>query len=542
MILLLEEIDLNKRVVGIYVIFILCFTVLIGRIYILTTGEALSQAAENQSKYTLKIGQSRGYIYDKNLVPLTNNAYSYKAAVIPSPESINAILQSKAYDNKDFLLSKLEDRTPFVIPVTTDEIYAQGVNVFKVINRYPQNQQAVHIIGHLNSEDDGIMGVEHAYNEYLKSYEGELLEKFTVNAVGEALAGENCEIIKDGYDDKHGVVLTLDTDIQRIVKTAAKGKIKTGAVVVMNVDNGDILAALSLPEFDPNDIEKDLKNEDKPFFNRIFAPTSVGSTFKLIDAACAFEKGINENQSFECKGFIQIEDVIYHCQNRNGHGIIDMHSAMQWSCNPYFINLAAKTGVQNIAHKASQIGFGRSYEIMPNHFTPSGYLPNYSELENVGEAANFSFGQGKLTASPVQICQMVSTMANGGKSVTPRIIEGFSNDGISVNEHTEMTIQNQIIEEDATFRVRKLMQEVVESGSGKKAKPNTGGAGGKTGSAQTGVFDENGTEKVQAWFTGFYPYQMPKYAIVVLAEGENSGGDVCAPIFKEICDNIALLS
>ncbi|MEG1620705.1 MAG: penicillin-binding transpeptidase domain-containing protein [Oscillospiraceae bacterium] len=532
---------MGKRVLGIYLAIIICFTGLIAKLYMLTSGENLAQAAENQSKYTIQIDKSRGYIYDKNLMPLTNTSYDYKATVLPCPEAANALLEENIVADREFLLSNLENHSPFVINVSTDQIYAKGVNVFKILKRYPTNSIAPHIIGHLGAEGQGLMGIEHAYDEYLKGYEGELQQTFTTNAVGEPLLGEMGVVVNDGYGDKHGVVLTLDSDIQRIAQIAAKDRIKSGAVVVMDVKNGNILASVSLPEFDPNNLEKDLNNKDKPFFNRAFAPTNVGSTFKIIVAACALEKGIGIDKTYECKGHIEVGDMVFHCQNRNGHGALNMEGAMEWSCNPYFINLAKEVGVQTIAHKAAQIGLGKSYEIMPGHFTSSGKLPNFNELENIGEAANFSFGQGMMTASPVQVTQMVSCIANGGIAVSPRIVEGFTNDGITISEHNEASAGVQVIEEDVAKTVVKLMGKVVSQGSGKKANPVEGEAGGKTGSAQTGIFDEDGKEQVQAWFTGFYPLNNPKYAITVLAENEVSGGDICAPIFKEICDNLSLI-
>ena len=151
-------------------------------------------------------------------------------------------------------------------------------------------------------------------------------------------------------------------------------------------------------------------------------------------------------------------------------------------------------------------------------------------MESPAEVANLSFGQGKLTATPVQIAQLVSTVANGGKSVHPRLVYGTTEDGLSIQNQEEGYAQNQVISPAAAKRVAQFMVDTVEYGSGQKAKPKAGGAGGKTASAQTGIY-EDGVEIVHAWFAGFYPAEEPRYTIVVLAEGMESGGDYAAPVF-----------
>ncbi len=531
---------MQKKILIVYIVIIFCFTGLIGRLYQINFNGELTKVYSARHQYGVEVDKSRGYIYDRNLSPLVNEEYEYKCSINPTPESINVILKENAVNDRDKFIAKAKENQPFKIEVNTNKIYSPDINVHKTLKRYSENQPAPHIIGHLDYSGKGVMGIEQAFDSYLDGYSGTITDRYSVSFFKSDTNG-NAITEKQGYNDKHGVVLTLDRDIQRITLNACQKKMTKGAAVVMDVNTGDILASVSLPEFNPNDMESALKNPNNPFYNRAFAPTNLGSAFKIVVAACALEKGIDFSRIYECKGYEKVGETLYHCQNIYGHGKLNMTEAMEKSCNPYFINLARETGVQNICHKAMQLGFGCSAEIMPNYFTSKGKLPSFTELENIGEATNFSFGQGTLTASPLQVCQMVSAVANGGKSVIPRLVEGFSDDGKTISEYTSINAGNQVIEDKIARKLRKLMISVVENGSGKNAKPKTGGAGGKTGSAQTGTFDENGKELVQAWFTGFYPAEKPQYAITIMAEGGDSGGKICAPVFKEICDNLTVV-
>ena len=142
-------------------------------------------------------------------------------------------------------------------------------------------------------------------------------------------------------------------------------------------------------------------------------------------------------------------------------------------------------------------------------------------------------------ATPLQIAQLMAAIAGDGAAVTPKLVAGFTENGETLSEYTPTYSPKQVVTPSAAIQVQQMMISVVEEGSGTLAKPELLGAGGKTGSAQTGTYDENGEEIVQAWFAGFYPADDPQYAIAVLAEGMEDGGRYAAPVFKEICDGIA---
>jgi len=170
-------------------------------------------------------------------------------------------------------------------------------------------------------------------------------------------------------------------------------------------------------------------------------------------------------------------------------------------------------------------------------FTASGSLPDEAELSAPAAVANFGFGQGRLTATPIQIAALISAFANGGGAVTPRLVMGSTADGEKMERSTAVYSPRRLFTEQAAEEVKQLMISVVEEGSGKNAKPSHGGAGGKTASAQTGQFIK-GEERVHAWFSGFYPAQQPRYVITVLAEDGDSGSEAACPVFAEIANGI----
>lgn len=265
----------------------------------------------------------------------------------------------------------------------------------------------------------------------------------------------------------------------------------------------------------------------------------MGSVFKPIVAAAALEKGISADQRFTCDVTVDVNGIGFNCHNKSGHGEINMNTAMMRSCNPYFINLALKTGGDNIYETAVKLGLGRSIELAERMKSASGSLPEMSSLKNNAVLANFAFGQGELTATPLQIAAAISVFANGGYYIAPTLIEGVSNnEGTAIEFYGDEPAPYTVISPVTAEIVKQFLVNTVNLGSGISALPIMGGAGGKTGSAQTGVYDEKGVETVHAWFAGFFPAETPKYTVVVINEGMNSGGDYAAPVFREIADRI----
>ena len=345
---------------------------------------------------------------------------------------------------------------------------------------------------------------------------------------------EGMQVTGDSTPPQEGVVLTLDRRMQRVVQRVGQ-QIEQGAIVVMDVQTGELAACASFPQYDPYNLEEALTDPDKPLLNRALMSYNVGSSFKLAVAAAALEEGISPAFSVNCVGGITVAGRIFYCHNRAGHQETDLRRAIEQSCNPYFVKLGQAAGGEQILGMAKALGFGRSTELAPGLTAAAGTLPTESDLQNLHELANFSFGQGKLTATPVQIAAMVSAVANGGMAVTPKLVLGTTADGQTV-DYQQQPAAVRVFSEQTAAILREDMIGVVEEGSAPLAKPKEGGAGGKTASAQTGQYDEEGEEIVHAWFSGFFPAQQPKYAVVILIEGGEFGGQVASPLFQQIAD------
>ena len=529
---------MRKRCVVLLLFIFFLFSILISNLSAIALSENFTVAA-NQSSFLLDIADTRGVIYDRNFQPLTGTQSRLIAAVMPCDQSADTLLRlSKTTLERERLLKKLQEMTPFTYEVKEGSIYARGIEVFEIPQRYEDRQTALHIIGQIDpATGKGASGLEYAYDEMLSSAGGNLKIRYTTDALKRAV-GAPPEIIDSGYKTKAGIVLTVDKEIQAIAERASK-KIDKGAVIVMDPYTGDIIASVSRPVFNPNDPASSINDDRAPFINRAVRAYSVGSTFKMLVAAAALEQGKGIDRSFDCYGQTEVGDQVFRCHNINGHGHIEMQEALERSCNPYFISLAQELGGNTLAYKASQLGFASAAELAPGLRCAPGTLPTKNELAAPAAVANLGFGQGVLTATPVQIAVMMSSIVNGGGAVTPRLVAGSTTDGAKFASSTAVYAPNQVWLESAAEEVKRMLISVVENGSAKNAMPETGGAGGKTASAQSGQF-ENGKEIIHAWFAGFYPAQKPQYVIVVLVEGGDSGADIACPVFREISDGIAV--
>lgn len=529
---------MEKRVVWLHAMFLFCFAVLTVRLSVLGQGEGLAQAAARQSSSLLELGSSRGGIYDRNGKPLVNRGSVTAMAVIPTPAGIEALRESLSPEELPAALEVLRQGRPMVVrgaqwlPPSTRE----GVVAFRLPVRYAGEQLAVHLLGYLDESGHGVTGIEKGYDDLLREMGGSVYARYFVDANRSAVAGEAAEVVDQRAAPQGGVVLTLDRSIQQRTE-AAMDRVEKGAAVVMAVDTGEILAMVSRPAYDLTHIADFLDDPDSPFFDRALGAYNVGSTFKLCVAAAALEEGWSTDFAYQCGGFFQLGEQRFHCHNRYGHGTLDMTGALVHSCNPYFINLGTRLGGQTLYNMAYAMGFGSPSRLGEGVTAAAGELPAPSGLVG-GSLANFSFGQGEFTATPVQLAQMISVIANGGHSVQPRVYLGRTLDGGNLLLDEEPEPSRQVISPRTAATLRQMMIAVVEEGSGANARPDRGGAGGKTATAQTGIF-QGEEEVLHGWFAGFYPAQDPQYAVVVLAEGGGEGSDIPARTFAAICDGIA---
>ncbi len=518
--------------------FLCLFAVLAGflsvRVAVLSRDGVSINAAAVQSTKTKEISKTRAGIFDRSLKPLVNKDTERKILVFPEIADKTLLLK---YCDREKLGELFSGFAPKIFDIGGKIIEGEGIFNFSYPKRYSKNQTAVHIIGYMNF-GEGVSGIERSYNEFLLENGERTSVTYYTDGTGRLLLGEEIVLSTDENFEHAGVVLSLDGDIQLAAEKALLSTEK-GAAVVLDAQTGEILAAASVPSFDPNEIEEYLDAENAPFVNRAFSAYTVGSTWKLLVVATALESGIPTERRFNCTGKIEVEGRVYKCHWELGHGEIDMKRALEISCNPYFIDLALEVGGEKILDTAKNLGFGAGNSLAEGLSSASGKLPDENSLKAKTALASFAFGQGKLMATPLQLTVLASAIANGGKAVTPKLVLGTYDKNGNYSESPSY-VPNPVMSEKTAEILREMMVSVVENGSGKNAKPHSGAAGGKTASAQTGQFDSDGNEIIHAWFLGFYPAEDPRYAIVVLAEGMNSGGDFAAPIFKEICEALAI--
>ena len=527
----------GKRVIGSFGFFMVCMFLVLMRVYQVSAGPTLAQTADSQSTYLLEVTKTRGTIYDCNLIPLTGREKKAVAAVSPTKEAAAALTLKLPQESMTTVYQILTGGTPFLLTLPDDEISAEGIDVFWIDQRYSDDQIAANVIGYLDGSGKGVSRIEKAYDEELSEDPGEITVSYKVDAVKRVLPGEERKISDSSVKKNKGVVLTLDGSIQAKAEELAEKYLGKGAVVVTEVPDGQIRAMVSTPSYNPNDVGSALTQEDSPLLNRALAGYNMGSVFKLVSAAAALEFGISPELEFECVGGIEVSGDMFHCFDGIGHGVVDMADAVAKSCNTYFIHLMQQVPQSKFLEMAEKLGFGTSTELAPGLFSSAGMLPSEKSLEIPKALANFSFGQGDLLVTPLQTAGMINAIAAGGMYVEPYLVEGLVDEDLIYTEHYSRDSGVRVFSEQTAELLCQFMASCVENGTGQKGKPESGLAGAKTGTAQTGI-QEDGREIERSWYAGFYPLENPKYVIVVLAEDNEQGN--CAPVFQELCDWMAI--
>ncbi len=435
----------------------------------------------------------------------------------------------------DCNLKKLTETT-----LTGEEIEHMGKRIGRVnyYKRYSDSQPLCHIIGYLSNDNlNGAAGIELAYNDFLLSANNYVTFSYNTDAQGRLLKGGVNSADYSSYNTKQGVQLTVDRDIQEIVERSA-ASLKTGAVTVSEVSTGKIKAIASFPTFDCNNLEASLKDKNEPFLNRALENYAVGSVFKVLICAAALESRISENYSHICKGYEYCGDVRFNCHKEEGHGKMDMRSALANSCNPYFISLAGEVGYEKILSLAKEFGIDKEIVLTVANISPAGNLPSERVLSSPAGLANFSFGQGELLASPLKMSCVYQTIANGGILCPPSIVEGIVDREGKLTSEQSKSAPKRVLSENASAKIMEFLSYTVTDGTGKSAQPYNVTAAGKTATAQTGIYFENSAEKLNSWFIGVIPASNPKYVISVMKENGKSGSLDCAPVFKKISEEI----
>lgn len=523
-----------RRALSLYIFIIFSFMALLGRIVWIQRSD-YSKVSQSRGSRTIIVGEKRGTIYDRNFAPLTDSEKKLLAVVTPCAGAYEHL---RSEVDSELIREKIEDGFPFICQVN-NEINNEFIRTFSVSTRYSAEDTALHIIGYCSSDGrEGITGIEKSFNAYLKENRGRLTVTFDVDAVGRALAGIRKTVNDNNYSGKAGVVLTLDKNVQTITEKALKNsKIKSGCALVMHAHTGEILAMASVPVYDRNDIASSLQKENSPLVNKALTAYSVGSVFKAMVAAAALESGIDSEVTYDCTGEITIGDRSFSCYNNKAHGEVNMSSALENSCNTYFIDLIMKTDTDLLLKLIRQIGFGEKDTLAPSIIGAKGSLPTENELKIKGNLANFAFGQGSLTATPLQIAKAYHVIATGNY-IKPELVMGFTNTmGLMTKEPSSAPIK--LLSDETVISLRQMLLSVTEKGLADKAHSNLVALAGKTGTAQSGIY-KDGKEILRTWFAGFFPANNPHYIVVVLNEDGIGGNTDCAPIFKEICENMVL--
>ncbi|MCL2300543.1 MAG: penicillin-binding transpeptidase domain-containing protein, partial [Firmicutes bacterium] len=272
------------------------------------------------------------------------------------------------------------------------------------------------------------------------------------------------------------------------------------------------------------------------FFNRALGAYPMGSSFKCYVAAAALDQRFPADTRFYCAGELDLSGQVYHCSGV--HGMVDMSQAIARSCNLYFIQLARELQLQPMLDLLRLFGFGEGMELAPGMDGARGNMPGQEELALPGELANFSFGQGRLLGTPLQIAAATACLANGGVYRSPTLVLATVDETGAAAPYMQDREMREVVSPEIARQVRRMMVAAVEEGTAAAAKPETGGAGGKTATAQSGRLGRDGTELLQTGFTGFFPAEEPRYAVAVLRENGTSGAGDCGPVFKRIADGM----
>lgn len=482
---------MSKRLISIICFFSFIFTAVIGRCAYIALATTY-KVSDSYNSYTLNIGTLYTNFYDRQGIKINNNSKALVAVIRPNEKCLQELDKLFSKEEIADITSELSKGYP-VIREVSKRADTQYIKIFERIT--DSDTCAKHL---LQKEYGGL-------EQYASEKIGSLSVNFSVDALGRLLAGDSGTVVNDNYDSGDGIVISLDTKIQKIAEEASESLPK-GAVVVMEPETSRILASVS-------------KGDD--YINRALSPYSVGSVFKLIVCACALEN--NVQPLYSCTGSITVADTRFNCQNKRSHGLQNMKQALANSCNCYFVSLALKLGGDKIAQTAEKFGFGKSYELYPGWTASSGSFPDKTDLNSLGQLALTGFGQGKLTDSPIHFAAAVSCIANGGNYTSPIL---------DIAE----TEKNNIISSKTAVKLREYMKYVVSNGTGANAYYN-GKTAGKTATAQSGIY-ANGKEVLNTWFAGFYPYNNPKYTIVVMREDGISGSGDCCPIFRRIVEKL----
>ncbi len=514
--------------------------------------EPYSASAFRQRSKMTEIYQERGEILDRNMISFTGKGTEFVAvlqpAIFPKDQATREYIASwLGVDAEEFINFSIYNAAPRIYPVSQEaarifsEYPVSGISIVERRKRMDTNMPAAHLIGYTDGScSQGLAGIEKAYQEVLSSGNS-VYALATTDAKDEYLQDFGYQLMRTEANRPLSVKLTLDYHMQKLAEEVMDNMMSSGAVVVIDILNGDALVLASRPGFNPANISDYLDDESKPLFNRAIAGYTPGSIFKIISTAAALEENYDRDITYECHGFYPVGEQGFKCWNYDdgGHGIVDLKNGFAQSCNGYFIQMGIGLGAQKMLDTARNFGLSSVTGLNAQNLSEyEGILPGKSDLEGDGNLANLAMGQGKILVTPLQAAGMAAIIANGGIRNTLNIVDCIVNHKGEIIRDMKTREWKRVITRETAEALMEMMGATVENGTGQKADiGGYGGAAGKTGSAETGLF-ENGRQIIHAWFTGYFPYTDPRYAMCVFVEDGTGGGTSAAPVFAEIAARI----
>lgn len=555
----------------VWVVFLCCGAMMLGLLGRLVwlmgfRSDYYYEKAEDLHERERDIKAARGEILDAKGKVLAANKTVCTVSVIHSqikdPEKVIRLLVSELGLSEKTVRKKVEKNSSIerirtnVEKETGDAIRKAGLDGVKVDEDYkryyPYDSLASKVLGFTGGDNQGIIGLEVEYEEVLKGIPGKILTTTDARGVEiDGLGERRAEPVKGNT-----LRLSLDISIQEFVQQAAlkvmeEKQAERVSILLMNPQNGEIYACVNVPEFNLNEPfvlntgqdtasmdqkkAQDLLNQmwRNPCLNDTYEP---GSTFKIITMAAGLQEGVvSLNDRFYCPGYKLVDDRRIHCANRRGHGSQNFVEGAQNSCNPVFIEVGLRLGVENYYKYFRRFGLMKQTGIdLPGE---AGTIMH--KMENMGnvELATVSFGQ-SFQITPVQLATTVSSLINGGNRITPHFgVAVQSADGTQVKE-LEYPVETGIVSSETSETVRKILETVVSEGSGKNAAIEGYSIGGKTATSQTLPRSAN---RYISSFLGFAPAEEPKVLALCIIhdpQGIYYGGTIAAPVVRSIFDNV----
>ncbi len=558
----------KKKIMIVFFCAAFILAVLIGRLVYLMIFDAeyYQELAQDLHEREREIKAARGEIVDRNGVVLATNRTVCTISVIHSqveePEEVISVLSRELGIDEDEVrervekVSSMEKIKTNVDKETGDRIRdydLAGVKVDEDFKRYyPYDELASRVLGFTGGDNQGIIGLEVKYEEYLKGVNGTILT--VTDARGVELEG----VAEDRIEPVAGETLqvSLDYNIQAYCEQAAmkvmeEKQAEAVSILLMNPQNGEIYAMVNVPEFNLNEpyelntgvdeetlSDEELQNElNQMWRNRCINDTyEPGSVFKIITSSACLEEGVvSLDDTFFCPGYRIVEDRRIRCHKVGGHGQETFVQGIQNSCNPVFMDIGLKLGADRFYNYFEEFGLLKLTNIdLPGE---AGTIMHKKEDIGTVELATMTFGQ-SFQVTPIQMAVTVSSIVNGGNRVTPHVGRAILDESGDVVEEFKYETETGIVSKETSETMRMLLESVVSEGSGKNAYLEGYSIGGKTATSQTLPRSAN---KYISSFLGFAPADDPQILGMVIIhdpQGIYYGGTIAAPVLRNIYDNV----